>query len=407
MSTYTLFGTSSNSQAQRPLSAIGIVETAIRRTYNTIFSQNFVPWKFHPRNSPFEPSPDASSRITITTVALIQTALDQTVPKLSVGGSINESYTLQVTAKGKATITAPSSLGIAHGLTTFTQLFFAHSSGSIYTDLAPVKIQDAPKFSHRGLNLDVSRSFYAVADILRTIDALAYNKFNILHLHITDSQSWPLEIPSMPNLAAKGAYRAGLSYSPADLRKIQLYGSLVGVEVNLEIDMPGHTSAIYFGYPDLIAAFNMQSNWESYAAEPPSGTLKLNSSAVYQFLDTLWDDLLPRVSPYSSYFHTGGDEVDYNAYTLDETVLSSDPAVIDPLMQKLANYNHARIRAAGLTPMVWEEMVLSYGLTLGSDVVIQCWLSEQSVAEVVSLGYRAIGGNYNYWYMDCGEGMFT
>jgi hypothetical protein len=36
--------------------------------------------------------------------------------------------------------------------------------------------------------MDVSRVWYAPADITRMIDALAYNKFNRLHLHITDAQ---------------------------------------------------------------------------------------------------------------------------------------------------------------------------------------------------------------------------
>ncbi|KAK5008329.1 Glucosamine-6-phosphate isomerase (Glucosamine-6-phosphate deaminase) (GNPDA) (GlcN6P deaminase), partial [Cryomyces antarcticus] len=30
-----------------------IVATAIQRTLDTIFTQNFIPWKFHPRNSNF------------------------------------------------------------------------------------------------------------------------------------------------------------------------------------------------------------------------------------------------------------------------------------------------------------------------------------------------------------------
>ena len=76
---------------------------------------------------------------------------------------------------------------------------------------------------------------------------------NKLHVHMTDSQSWPLEIPSMPDLAAKGAYHPGLIYSAKDLAALQRYGSLRGIEVFLEIDMPGHTSAIWYYNPDLIA----------------------------------------------------------------------------------------------------------------------------------------------------------
>ncbi|KAK4991853.1 Glucosamine-6-phosphate isomerase (Glucosamine-6-phosphate deaminase) (GNPDA) (GlcN6P deaminase) [Elasticomyces elasticus] len=328
-----------------------IVTAAIERTYDTIFSKNFIPWKFHPRNSDFEPHA-GSSKTCISSVVLQQNAADPSDVLKPAAGTVDESYTLTVSVSGEVMISAVTSIGLVRGLTTFTQLFFKHSDGSVYTTLAPVAIQDAPKFQHRGLNMDVSRAYYPPAAIYRTIDALAYNKFNRLHLHATDSQSWTLEIPSLPLLAEKGAYEKGLSYSPAVLQQIQEYGALQGVEVYIEIDMPGHTSSIWFAYPDLIAAFNVQPNWDSYAAEPPSGTLKLNSTAVYDFLNTLFDDLLPRVSQYSSYFHTGGDEVNINAYKLDNTVGTNDTAVLQPLIQKLVDRNHAQVRANGLIPVV-------------------------------------------------------
>lgn len=302
-----------------------------------------------------------------------------------------------MTTSGAVTITAVSSIGLLHGLTTFTQLFYEHTDGCVYTTLAPVAITDAPKFQHRGLNIDTSRTFKPVVDIYRTIDALSYNKFNRLHWHITDAQSWPIEIPALPALADKGAYATFQRYSAADVQAVQEYGALLGVEVYLEIDQPGHTSSIAFAYPDLIAAFNVQPDWDNYCSEPPCGTLKLNSSAVYDFLGTLWADLLPRVYPYTSYFHTGGDEVNMNAYTLDNTVGTNSSAVLQPLMQKFIDFNHEHVRAAGLTPLVWEEMLLDWNLTLGSDVIVQTWLSDASVAETVAKGHKALAGNYNFW----------
>ncbi len=61
---------------------------------------------------------------------------------------------------------------------------------------------------------------------------------------MTDSQSWPLDIPSMPELSAKGAYGLGLSYSPGDLAYIQQYAANRGIEVIIEIDMPGHIGSV-------------------------------------------------------------------------------------------------------------------------------------------------------------------
>jgi hexosaminidase len=371
-----------------------IVDYAIQKTLYTIFKKSFVPWKFHERGWE-EPRKEGATYI--ESVLLEQIREDPEDVAKPLAGGVDESYVLYVTEDRRAIVRARSSVGIARGLTTFTQLFYKHSQGGAYTPLAPVYIFDEPKFEHRGLNLDVARQWFSVRDIKRMIDAAAYNKMNRFHLHVTDSQSWPLEIPSLPDLAAKGAFRPDLVYTVDDFRDIQRHAAIQGVELITEIDMPGHTSSIWYSEPDLIAAYNIQPNWDTYAAEPPSGTLKLNSSAVYDFLETLFNDLLPRVFPYSAYFHTGGDEVNKNAYELDDTVRSKDPAVLQPLMQKFIDHNHDQVRALGLTPIVWEEMLLDWNLTLGEDVVVQSWLSSASVAEIVSRGHKALAGNYNFW----------
>jgi hexosaminidase len=398
--------------AASPFTSQSIVKPAISRALDTLFNKALVPWKLLPRNelAQFEPagsnSSTNSSKTYINTLTITQTGADDASAFKPLAGQVDESYNLTITTNGTANIVAVSSTGVLHALETFIQLFYAHSSGSgPYTNLAPVAITDAPKFPHRGLNMDVARNWFPVSDILRTIDAIAMNKFNRLHLHMTDSQSWPMEIPSMPELAAKGAYQVGLAYTPDDISNIQTYAINRGVEVIIEFDMPGHTTGVAFSHPDLIAGADAKP-WDTYCNEPPCGSLKLNSPAVNDFLQKLFDDVLPRVKPYSAYFHTGGDEVNKNVYLLDETVNSNQTADIQPLIQKLVDRNHAQIRAAGLTPIVWEEMALDWNLTLGSDVLVQSWLSDASVASITALGHKALAGNYNFWYLDCGKGQW-
>ncbi|KAK6388583.1 hypothetical protein LTR65_007739 [Meristemomyces frigidus] len=381
-----------------------IVTSAVERTYDTLFTKNFVQWKFHPRFSDYEPALTSNSTY-VKSITLYQTAADPSTIMKPTAGSVDESYTLDVLASGEATITAASSIGLLYGLTTFTQLFYECNGGGVYTTLAPVHITDSPKFPWRGLNIDTSRTFKPMSDMYAMVDALSYNKMNRLHWHITDAQSWPLEIPTMPELADKGAYASFQKYSPADVAALQEYGALLGVEVVMEIDNPGHTSSIAFAYPDLIAAFN-EADWSSYASEPPSGTLKLNSTAVYDFLERLLDDLLPRLKPLTSYFHLGGDEVNVNAYTLDNTVGTNSTAILQPLMQKYMDRNIQQVQAAGLVPLVWEEMLLDWNLTLPSETIVQTWLSDESVAATVAKGHKALAGNYNFWYLDCGQGQW-
>lgn len=371
-----------------------IVTNAVERTFKTLFEQNFIPWKFRPRLSSFEPEEDANATY-ISSIVLIQTAADSIdIMKPSI--DLDESYTLDVLSNGTVKISAKTSIGLLYGLTTFSQLFYKHSNHGVYTQLAPVSISDAPKFKWRGLNVDTSRSFKPMSDLYRTIDALSYNKMNRLHWHVTDSQSWPLEIDSMPEVANKGVYVKDQRYTKEDVKALQEYGALLGVEVALEIDNPGHTASIAFSHPELIAAFNVQPKWTDYCAQPPCGTLKLNSTDVYDFLENLLDDLLPRLEPLTNYFHLGGDEVNMNSYTLDDTVGSNDSAVLQPLMQKYMDRNMKQVESYGLVPLVWEEMLLDWNLTLPKNTIVQTWQSDEAVAKVVSKGYQALVGNYNF-----------
>ncbi|KAF6813322.1 glycosyl hydrolase family 20 [Colletotrichum sojae] len=381
-----------------------IVQGGVSRAMGAIFSKNFVPWKFHPKNSQFEPDVYAADKKTVKSLQITQTNEDKLDTFKPLAGDVDESYTLNVTEDGAATITAKSSTGVLRGLETFSQLFYQHSSGtSWYTPLAPLSVEDEPVYAHRGILIDVARNFYPVPDVLRVIDAMSWNKLNRIHIHITDSQSWPLDIPAMPDLSAKGAYQKGLSYTPEDLAKIQEYAIHRGIEPIIEIDMPGHIGSVSFAYPELIVAYNEQPyHW--WCLEPPCGAFKMNDSRVDDFLDKLFDDLLPRVKPYSAYFHTGGDELNRNDSMLDEGVRSNSTEVLQPLLQKFMDKNHARIRKHGLVPFVWEEMALEWNLTLGEDVVIQSWLGNDAVKNLTSKGHKVIDSNYNFWYLDCGRG---
>ncbi|KJZ79133.1 hypothetical protein HIM_01284 [Hirsutella minnesotensis 3608] len=382
-----------------------IVESGVSRALKSIFKDNFVPWKLRPRNSDFEPDVRGNKKW-IKSIEIKQTERDDPKVFRPRAGDVDESYSLDVGKDGQVVLRCKSSTGCLHGLESFTQLFFKHSKdGAWYTPHAPVSIQDAPKFPHRGVLMDVARMWYPIENIFRTIDAMAWSKLNRLHLHITDSQSWPLEIPALPKLAEKGAYRKGLSYSPADIAAIYEYGVHRGVQVVMEVDMPGHIGVVELAYKDLVVAYN-EKPYQWWCAEPPCGAFRMDSTKVYDFLDTLFDDLLPRIAPYSAYFHTGGDELNKNDSTLDPGVRSNDSAAIAPLLQKFLNHAHGKLRAAGLTPFVWEEMVTEWNQTLGRDVVVQSWLGNGAVQKLAEAGHKVIDSNYNFWYLDCGRGQW-
>ncbi|OAR02086.1 hypothetical protein LLEC1_05910 [Akanthomyces lecanii] len=371
-----------------------IVQGALARSLKAVFDNGYVPWMLHKPGSGFEPRSEPTRKNRVQSLTITQTSRDETSTFKPLAGQRDESYSLNVTIDGQASITAKSSIGVMRGLETFSQLFFKHSSGGAwYTTQAPVRIADAPKFPHRGMVFDVSRHWFAIEDIKRTIDGLSMAKMNVLHLHMTDTQSWPLEIPALPLLAERHAYSKGLTYSPAVIADLHQYGVHRGVQVILEIDMPGHFG-IERAYPGLSVAYNKRP-YGQYCAQPPCGSLRLGNDKVETFLDTLFEDLLPRLSPYAAYFHTGGDEYKANNSLLDPALNTSNVSVLQPLLQRFLDHAHNKVRKMGLAPMVWEEMINEWNATVGKDVVVQSWLGQDKVKKLAEAGHKVIVSSSN------------
>ena len=368
----------------------------MKSALRTIFNHGLYPWMFHPRNETRSFQPSSSDRSFLTTLEITQTGKDDLSTFKPLAGEVDESYELSIETNGRATIRAVSSIGILRALETFTQLFYTYSNYSdYYTPYAPVRIKDAPKFTHRGLMLDTSRSYYSVKSILRTIDGCAASKLNVLHWHITDAQAWPLEIPALPELSAKGAYNPDMVYTPEDVRMVQEYGIVRGVQVILEVDQPGHISSLAWSHPELLTAYEYQP-YTDFCAEPPCGSLRLNDSAVDRLLDKMMDDLLPRLQPYSAYFHNGGDEIKASNSAVDPSVGTNDSAVVGKLLQSFTDKSSARVKKAGMTPIVWEEIPVEWNVTLDADMVVHSWLGSDSVSKITNKGYKVIDANYNY-----------
>ena len=70
---------------------------------------------------------------------------------------------------------------------------------------------------------------------------MSANKLNVFHWHITDSHSFPLVVPSEPELSGKGSYGSDMQYSPDDVTRIVEFGLEHGVRVLPEIDSPGNS----------------------------------------------------------------------------------------------------------------------------------------------------------------------
>ncbi|KAJ3988339.1 N-acetylhexosaminidase [Lentinula detonsa] len=312
----------------------------------------------------------------------------------------DESYSLSVPLDGSAgVVSANTTLGLLRGLSTFEQLWYTYN-GTIYTSYAPLTItNDKPAYVYRGFMLDTARNFFSVSDIKRTLDAMYLVKINTFHWHITDSQSWPIQIAQFPELARAGAYSANQSFTPEDIQDVVSYAGERGIDVLVEIDTPGHTAIIGASHPDYVACY--LSDWITFAGEPPAGQLRLADATVANFTAEVLAAVAKSLP--STMFSTGGDELDTACYSADEPtqmILNETGRTLFEALDDFTATTHGALHTLGKTTVVWEEMVLEYNTTtLRNDTIVMVWISSDDAAAVVQKGYRIVHAPSNYFYL--------
>ena len=239
-----------------------------------------------------------------------------------------EAYALNVTEDG-VRLTASTQAGLFNGVQTLRQLFPASiekaDASSAEWVIPAVDIADAPRFAYRGLMLDVARSFFTVEEVKAQIDVMTQFKLNALHLHLTDDQSWRIEIhepeqnPSglpyaqLTALGGQGAVEVPAAvpargregfYTQQDFKDIQAYAATKNVLVIPEIDFPGHVNAALAAIPQL----NPDGQAKPMSTTPDVGwsTFSADLPATYEFVREVLSQLAAITD--GPYLHIGGDE---------------------------------------------------------------------------------------------------
>ena len=231
-------------------------------------------------------------------------------------GTGAEGYRLTVTPAG-ITIAAAREAGLFYGLQTLRQLIASNPGHAV----PAVRIEDSPRFTYRGLHLDVGRHLFPVAFIKRYIDLMSRYKFNTFHWHLTDDQGWRLEINRYPRLTSVGAWRKetiveknfdpyrgdgtryGGFYTQAEVREIVRYAAARHITIIPEIEMPGHSQAALAAYPSLACTsgpFEVSTVWGV------DEDIYCPSERTFRFLENVLTEVMALFP--SRYIHIGGDE---------------------------------------------------------------------------------------------------
>ncbi|CAK9439164.1 uncharacterized protein LODBEIA_P33880 [Lodderomyces beijingensis] len=311
---------------------------------------------------------------------------------------VDESYELHID-EGGINISSETIWGTLHALTTLQQMV-VYQCGQYFVEQY-VHIQDYPLFKHRGLMVDSARNFLPVNKIMEQIELMALSKMNTLHWHLVDSQSWPVEIASHPEMT-QDAYSAREVYTQKDVLNVVNFARSRGVRLVPEIDMPGHARAGWRKVdPDIVECADVF--WTDAAVEPPPGQLNIMNNETYFVIGDVYHELSNLF--HDHYFHVGNDELQKDCYPnswYDNATLSDiTQHYID---RALPIYNSV----PGRQLVMWDDVLLSDGAveSLPSNVTLQTWHEVSGVKNLTSRGYNVIVSSSDHLYLDCGYGGF-
>lgn len=294
----------------------------------------------------------------------------------------DESYILTVKKKG-AVLKAASPYGVLRGLETLAQLTLTDERGGYR--LQRVSVKDRPRYAWRGLLLDAGRHWMPKEVVLRTLDAMAAAKLNVLHWHLTEYQGFRVESKVFPKLHELGS--GGHYYNQDDIRAIVVYAADRGIRIVPEFDLPGHSTSWFVGYPELASAPGPYQLDTRFGVLTP--VMDPTREEVYDFLNRFFGEMAALFP--DPYFHIGGDEVEDHDW-------QNNPAIQAFMRQNNLADSHALqayfnrrletiLQGHGKKMAGWDEILHP---ALGDGIVVQSWRSQRYLFEAVGKGARAI-----------------
>jgi hexosaminidase len=319
-------------------------------------------------------------------------------------------YELEVTARA-VQVRASTPKGLFYGMQTLRQLLppavergIGRDDGRVAWTLPAVRVEDAPRFSYRGMHLDVARHFFPVSFVKQYLDLLALYKLDTFHWHLTEDQSWRIEIEQYPRLTEVGGCRDSTMvghydaqtydgaeycgyYTQEEVKEVVRYAQERHVTVIPEIEMPGHASAALAAYPELGCTPD-----EPVAVKGTWGVFEdiyCPKEETFAFLENVLTEVMALFP--SEYIHVGGDEAPKTAWEESEVAqavieregLENEEELQSYFIRRIENF----LNANGRKLIGWDE-ILQGGLA--PDATVMSWRGTAGGIQAARQGHDAI-----------------
>jgi hexosaminidase len=328
----------------------------------------------------------------------------------------DEGYTLTI-GQNQVSVQSSGAAGLFYAVETIRQLLPVTAEKDTLPALAlpAVTIVDKPRFSWRGMHLDVSRHFMPVGFIKKYIDYLAMHKLNVFHWHLVDGIGWRIEIKSHPRLTQWGAWRVvkpgkmpwqdfeiwkpgdprpryGGFYTQEQIKEVVAYAKKRFVTVVPEIELPGHSEVVFQCYPQLLCK---DKNGQRL---PNTGVYCASNPAGYKLLEDVIDEVV-QLFP-STYIHIGGDEVNKSNWRKCAScrrLMRQKHLTLNGLQSYLVNHFDRYLKSKGRKLIGWHEILQG---NLSPSASIMYWGGEDGVKRVLDKGHPTVLTTGSCLYFD-------
>jgi len=338
-------------------------------------------------------------------------------PKLSfkkLENVIQDSYSINVSHE--IVISFSSDASCYYAFISLMQLIENTSTGF---QLKKCFVKDYPKFSWRGLHLDVSRHFFTVDEVKKYIDLMSVYKFNTFHWHLTDDQGWRIEIKSFPNLTEIGGWRDstmnnhystkprtytlhkyGGYYTQEQIKEVVAYANSKFVAIVPEIEMPGHSRAALAAYPEYSCTGiqqGVEGLWGVF------DDIFCSKEETILFLQKILDEVI-LLFP-GKYIHIGGDEAPKTRWekctscqkVMNENHLKNEHQLQSYFIERMDKY----LTEKGRKLIGWDE-ILEGGLS--SNAAVMSWRGFEGGMEAASQEHEVVMSPGSHCYFDHYQG---
>lgn len=287
-----------------------------------------------------------------------------------------------------------------------------------------VEISDCPDNAFRACLIDLARGYVEIPVLREHIVRMSKLKYNVLHLHLMDRQSYALDSDAVPN---PDGHRL---YSKADMRELVDFATRLGLEVIPEIEFPAHAVNQLKAIPSLAcelidkraAMERVQSATEPRKLEfidreggISSWTVCLGNENTYEVYERIIAEIC-EIFP-GKYLHTGGDEFEFahlaahphwdNCKRCRERMESLGLDNTRALYYYGLSRLHEFVTKRGKRMIIWNDQLDVWNkIDIPKDIMVYFWrydliTKEKGVFQaLLDQGFECVNAHYKYTYFD-------